>query len=84
VGQIYTFLINNNKITKGIKMEICIVWSTEDVLQTAKNMNVELTSEEADDVLMTVEHNHDANYGISWDNIEWAITDLVNSKTKTK
>ena len=62
-------------------MEICIVWSTQDVLQTAKNMNVELTSEEADDVLMTVEHNHDANHGISWDTIEWAVSDLVNSKT---
>lgn len=65
-------------------MEICIVWSTQDVLQTAKNMNVDITVEEADDVLMTVEDNHDANYGISWDNIEWAVSDLVNSRERNK
>ena len=65
-------------------MEICIVWSTQDVLETAKNMDVDITAEEADEVLMTVEHNHDANYGISWDNIEWAIQDLISSKKGNK
>ena len=61
-------------------MEISITWCTEDVLLTAKNMKVELTEDEANDVLGTVEHNHDANYGISWDNIEWAIGDLVDQR----
>ncbi len=63
-------------------MEIHITWCTEDVLETAKEMGVKLTTEEADDVLLTVEHNHDACHGISWDNIEWAIQDLVTYREK--
>jgi hypothetical protein len=65
-------------------MEINITWCTEDVLHTAEGMGVKLTTAEADDVLLTVEHNHDANYGISWDNIEWAIQDLVAYRDKEK
>ena len=65
-------------------MEIHITWCTEDVLETAKEMGVKLTTEEADDVLLTVEHNHDANHGISWDTIQWAIHDLVTYREKEK
>ena len=65
-------------------MEINITWCTEDVLHTAEGMGIKLTTAEADDVLFTVEHNHDANYGISWDNIEWAIQDLVAYRDKEK
>lgn len=61
-------------------MEIHIIWQTEDVLDTAKQMEVELTEEEANEILFTVEHNHDANFGISWDTIEWAIQDLVDQR----
>ena len=63
-------------------MEIHITWCTEDVLHTAKEMGVELTTEEADDVLGSVEHNHDACFGISWDTIEWAILDLVDLRER--
>lgn len=65
-------------------MEIHITWCTEDVLHTAEEMGVKLTTAEADDVLLTVEDNHDACYGISWDNIEWAIQDLVAYREKEK
>jgi hypothetical protein len=65
-------------------MEIQITWCTEDVLDTAKQMEVKLTEEEANDVLFTIEANHDANFGITWDNIEWAIQDLVSQKENEK
>jgi hypothetical protein len=61
-------------------MEIHITWCTQDVMETAKSMEVKLTEDEANDVLGTVEHNHDACHGISWDNIEWAIGDLVDQR----
>lgn len=63
-------------------MEIHITWCTEDVLHTAKEMGVELTTEEADDVLGSVEHNHDACFGISWDTIEYHISDLVDRRER--
>ena len=65
-------------------MEIHITWCTEDVLGTAEEMGVKLTTEEADDVLFTVEHNHDANHGISWDTIQWAIQELLDCKHNAK
>ena len=63
-------------------MKIHITWDTVDVLDTAKQMEVKLTEEEANDVLFTIEHNHDANFGITWDTIEWTIQDLVSQREK--
>jgi hypothetical protein len=63
-------------------MKIHIIWSTEDVLQTAEDMDIKLTTEEADDILISVEHNHDACHGISWDTIGWHIQDLVDTRER--
>tara|TARA_R110002050_G_scaffold44339_1_gene105678 strand:+ start:3517 stop:3726 length:210 start_codon:yes stop_codon:yes gene_type:complete len=65
-------------------MEIHITWCTEDVLETAKEMNVKLTEEEADEVLFSIESNHDACFGVSWDNIEWGIIDIIEQRGVAK
>ena len=52
---------------------ITIKWGDDDVRHIASNMNVTLTDEQIIAVLDHVEHNHDANFGISWDTIQWAI-----------
>ena len=50
--------------------QICIKWSTEDVLMKAKTMGVKLNEQEADNVLDDLEYGHDSELGINWDVIE--------------
>lgn len=47
--------------------QIKLVWSTDDVLIKADEMNIELTESEADTILETLEERHDASIGICWD-----------------
>jgi hypothetical protein len=57
---------------------IQIIWSTEDVLMQADLMNVELTEEQADEILVNIEHYHDANVGINWDVISFHIDNYLD------
>jgi hypothetical protein len=54
-----------------------IRWSTEDVLMQADNMNIELTEEQADDILDNILHHHDACVGINWEVIEFHIDNYI-------
>lgn len=56
-----------------MKYAISITWTQDDVLHTANEMGVTLTDQEVRNVLDHIEYNHDANYGISWDTIQFAI-----------
>ena len=54
--------------------EIKIVWTADDVQQTAKNMGLsELSRLEVSNILKALERHHDAEYGINWDTIEAEI-----------
>ena len=59
-------------------MEISIIWSTEDVLHQAKQKDVKLTEDEANQILLQMERKHDADIGISWTTIDVYIDDLVD------
>ena len=59
-------------------MEINITWSTEDVLHQAKEKGVNLTEDEANEILLQMERKHDADFGISWTTIDVYIDDLVD------
>jgi hypothetical protein len=61
-------------------MQIHITWCTEDVLHEAEELNVELTEDEANDVLIRMEEKHDASIGISWDVMDVYIRDLVDNR----
>ena len=65
-----------------MKYEIAIIWNHEDVRHQAEAMGVTLTDEQVKNVLDHVERKHDANYGISWDTIEWAIDDEIKPLIK--
>ena len=65
-------------------MQIHITWCTEDVLHEAKELGVELTEDEADEILLHMEDKHDANIGISWDVIDVYIQDLVDNRKENK
>tara|TARA_X000001388_G_scaffold67059_1_gene54198 strand:+ start:1107 stop:1499 length:393 start_codon:yes stop_codon:yes gene_type:complete len=65
------------------KNSCLIEWSTEDVHHVAlSHYDHKLTEDEAIDVLGSVEHNHDACFGVNWDTIHWHVQDLIESKEK--
>ena len=59
-------------------MEIHIEWSTEDVLQRAKDNDVKLTEDEANSILLEMQRDYDADVGINWETIDVYIDDLVD------
>ena len=61
-------------------MEISIIWSTEDVLQRAKDSDVKLTEDEANSILLEMQRDYDADIGISWETIDVYIDDLVDAR----
>ena len=60
--------------------KISITWAIEDVLQMAEEMDVELTDEEAGEILENIERHHDAELGISWTTIQCAIEDHMHDR----
>ena len=59
-------------------MEIHIGWSTEDVLQRAKDNDVKLTEDEANSILLEMQRDYDADVGIHWETIDDYIEGLVD------
>jgi len=61
-------------------MEISIGWSTEDVLQRAKDNDVKLTEDEANSILLEIQRDYDAEVGINWETIDDYIEGLVDAR----
>jgi hypothetical protein len=59
---------------------ISILWNVDDVKTHAKVMKIKLTLQQCKDVLDNVLNNHDANYGISWDTLEFYIIEYKKNK----
>jgi hypothetical protein len=59
---------------------IQIKWSTPDILGVAENMKIELTEQEADKILDSLEYYHDAELGINWLVIENYIQQHIDKK----
>jgi len=55
---------------------ISIVWHVEDVLYKDVELYPEgrrLSPRQCREILQSIKHNHDANYGVTWETIEDAI-----------
>ncbi len=46
--------------------QIAIIWSTDDVLA----VRPDLTPDQAWEILQASQHNHDANFGVTWQSLE--------------
>ena len=55
-------------------------WHLDDVEMMREQMEVTLTEEEMEEVLHTVANSFDANYGIAWDNFEFAIQQVIDGR----
>lgn len=60
---------------------IAIIWCIDDVRTVIEDYEktVELTDDECMEVLKYCLNKHDANYGMSWDNISWAIDHIFQT-----
>lgn len=54
------------------------MWHIDDIKGVAENKGVDLTKEQLLKVVDSIEHNHDANIGINWDNIDYHINEIIN------
>ena len=68
------------KYTKDNTPYISNDWFIEDVEMMCEQMEVTLTPDEMEDVLHNVANSFDANYGIAWDNFQYAIESILRSK----
>jgi hypothetical protein len=53
---------------------IAIIWCKDDVLHQAGE--IEITDEQAKDILRKLKRYHDAEYGVCWDTIQFHIDNL--------
>lgn len=72
------------EVKDGHIQEIKIIWCREDVIQTAKNRDIELTDDEVDEILYCLVNKHDAELGLSWLTIECWIDEVVNERKEEK
>jgi hypothetical protein len=57
-------------------------WSTVDAKMRARDMfDVDLTIDEASEVISRAENHHDANTGISWEVLDVYIDDVISERT---
>jgi hypothetical protein len=64
---------------------IAIIWTTHDVLAATATEDEEdtLTQEQAREVLRYAWHNHDAQYGVTWDTLSDAADHLFGADRST-
>jgi hypothetical protein len=56
--------------------KIAVVWQADDVMGLAADRGKNISKDQAVDILHSMLDNHDACYGISWDTIDYHISDL--------
>lgn len=52
------------------------IWQVDDVLHQAKEKGIEITKEQAEEVLDRIDRKQDANLGITWTTIDCYLEDL--------
>ena len=66
------------------KTRMALVWEIEDVHRAANEREVALTNDEALGVLQTLLNQHNAQYGIKWEDLTTHIEDRVLGRKLTK
>tara|TARA_R110002020_G_scaffold138105_1_gene307898 strand:- start:180 stop:422 length:243 start_codon:yes stop_codon:yes gene_type:complete len=71
---------------------ISIEWCTDDVLERVHDRNInrlsddipkeKLTLDECKEVLARCLRRHDANHGITWDTLDFHISDIIEERNK--
>jgi hypothetical protein len=54
------------------------LWTTDDVIGTGENMDIEISEEQAKEIFDLLGRRHDATIGVNWDMIEAVIEEYFN------
>lgn len=54
------------------------LWTTDDVIETGKNIGVDITEDQAKEIFDLLGRRHDAEIGVNWDMIEAVINEYFN------
>jgi hypothetical protein len=60
------------------KSKIAIVWNATDIQSRAKTLNINVTDDDAEEILSVLMWNHDASIGITWDYIDSVIQEYTS------
>ena len=71
-----------NSLTEELPDTITIVWSTDDVAERCRQLDVALTFDEQREVLRLLDHHHDATVGISWDVMDIHIQTVCETRCR--
>jgi hypothetical protein len=71
-------------LTRYWRNKMALVWEVEDVHRAANELELALTEKEAIRVLQTLHSQHNAQYGIRWEDITTHIQDNVLGRKLTK
>ena len=71
-------------LKKHWRDKIAIVWSTKDVHTAANELDLALTEREAIQVLQTLHSQHNAQFGLKWEDITAHIEAHVLGRQMTK
>lgn len=58
------------------------IWEREDVMSAAEEIDIEITEQQADNILFAMQEGHDATVGISWDVIKIYLYDVEQEETE--
>ena len=56
------------------------IWSIDDVLGTAEEMGVELSVDDANEIIDNIDSHIDSEYGITWETIKTSIQLYLGEK----
>jgi len=58
---------------------LCVaIWSAEDILERAKELEIEITEEQANIIIETMDRRQSADLGVSWDTIDCYLDEYDN------
>jgi hypothetical protein len=60
------------------------IWQVEDVMQTGNHYaESEVTREQAEEVLLRMDHNKDCNIGLNWDVMNYHLDEVIEEAATT-
>ena len=71
-------------LTRYWRNKMALVWEAEDVHRAANELELALTEKEAIQVLQTLHSQHNAQYGLKWEDITTHIQDSGLGRNLTK
>lgn len=62
----------------------CHLWATDDVLEQAKMLGIEISQQEAEEIIESVHKHADCEYGITWLTLEIAIEEKERQRNDNR